>query len=130
MTAILVILIFLALLAGGAYGFWKSCQLMFRGFNRILAPEPTFQAAVPSSKTVPEPTRPGGHAWVRGTVRHPGWVLAIVRHHLEHCAVCREAVMEYTEPGETLAEMLARMEPETITRMLHIVETEDKAVTP
>jgi len=112
--AAIAVLVFIALLAGCGYGFWMSCKLMFRGFRGIFAQTTQDSPTVPLAAVSPS-TRPGV----------PPWVLAIVRHHLGHCRICAEAVREYTGPGETLEQMLNRMEPVTVERMVRVVERED-----
>jgi len=111
----LLLLLFLALLAGCAWGFVWSVRLMIRSFNRLTAPSfgpptgarqdgPTMPAT-----PVPDPVRP----------EVPGWTAKLVADHLSRCQRCRDDYVSGTLP---------LLEPETVTRIVALVEAHDAPV--
>ena len=108
--AAIAILIFLAALAGCAWGAWVSLKLVFRSLNRIFTPESTFQGAVALSKADESVTRP------RVPPDIPPWVQATISDHIATCETCRTSYVEGTLP---------LLQPETVTRIVALVEAHD-----
>jgi len=106
-VAILAVLIFCALLAGCAYGFWKSCQLMFRGFRGLTGQN---RRPVVQPKTRESVTRPGVSPDI------PPWAQATISDHIATCETCRTSYVEGTLP---------LLQPETVTRIVALVEAHD-----
>jgi len=114
--AAVVILLFLAALAFCGWGFWQSCKLMGRGLSRIFSPTTQGTQGTQGSPTVPlVAVSPSTRLPV------PDWTDKLVADHLATCGTCRLSYVEGT---------LSLLEPETIKRILAIIETEDKAVAP
>lgn len=95
----IVILVFLALLAGCGWGLYLSVRLIFRSAQRMFAPAPAF---------APPAVLPPEHVI-------PSWTAKLVGDHLATCATCRASYVAYT---------LARLEPSTISRILALIEAE------
>lgn len=106
MIAAIAILIFLAALAACGVGFYFSCRLLWHGVSGIFAPTAPKQAAVVSPKALHETIRP----------LLPGWTAKLVSDHLATCQTCRDDYVSGT---------LSLLEPETVTRIVALVEAHD-----
>lgn len=129
---ILVVLWLLAL-AGCAWLFVASARLFFRGFSRAFGirsqPRAFGPPVTPRVDGGPEPHTAAGAQPVAHPV--PGWTAKMIEAHIGHCQPCRHAMAEYiaginpTGPVPSLETVLGSLEPPTITRIVHIVESED-----
>jgi hypothetical protein len=116
-----------------------SVALFVRGAQRAFGVAPGTRAfGPPTTPRVAGPSLPLARPVLAG-VTHPvpGWTVKMIEAHIRHCAPCRKAVAEYIAeqsptpgaPVPALATILDSLEPETITRIVHLVEAEDAAAT-
>lgn len=126
----LVIVLYLLALAGCVWLGFASIKMFIRGFQRAFAP--TF--GPPTTPRVDGPSLPSKLP-VLAAHPVPGWTVKMIETHLRGCPACRTAVAEYIAdanptpgaPVPALATILNSLEPETITRIVHLVEAEDAA---
>jgi hypothetical protein len=126
---ILVILAWLLALAFCVWLFVASVRLFLRGFQQVF---PRFGPPTTPSVVVPigakRPTAaPAGAGYLV-----PAWTVKLVSDHLRGCPVCRASVETYRHeqgiPAIPLADLLASLEPVTISRMIAVIEAETPAV--
>jgi hypothetical protein len=130
----LVVIVFLLALGACVWLFVASCRLMMRSFSRMFAPSPGATFGPPTTPRVDGPSLPS-ELPVLAAHPVPGWTVKMIETHLRGCPACRTAIAEYIAdanptpgaPVPALATILNSLEPETITRIVHLVEAEDAA---
>jgi hypothetical protein len=127
--ALVVIAVWLGALAFCVWLGFASIKMMIHGFQRAFAP--TF-----GPPTTPRVAGPSLSSERPVLTAHPvpGWTVKMIEAHVRLCASCRTAVAEYIAdeshaPGApvSIEAMLDSLEPETVTRIVHLVEAEDAA---